>query len=230
MADFSDKFPEERTCPSCRSIVPASVERCSCGAYLGAAGSHADGLVTQAEALYESYLNARLQRAVKTLQSARAALARNPAQAMLTQQMRECTREIETLRAQLAAQAARIEEARRKDAEGKRSPTLSGGPNVQSAPDDSFRQAQAAMASGAVEEAKRAQLLNSPKEDSTFNAAQAVRAQRIAGAADLCPVCRTGMGPDGRCQACGYTRRPVSNDQDFLSKEEIAALIRPLAR
>jgi hypothetical protein len=222
----------ERTCPSCRSKVPASLARCSCGAVLDVDGSSSgEGLVTQAEVLYESYLNARMQRAIKTLQSTRLALVRDPTHAKLIEQMREVMREIETLRAQIVAQSSRTEEARRKDAEDKKEPAVHG-PAQQSVPDDAFRAAQvlrAEQAFRAASEAKRSETPHVPAADSAFNAAQAAIAQRIA-AADLCPVCRAEMGPDGRCRACGYARRPAATDQDFLTKEEIAALKRPLTR
>jgi hypothetical protein len=223
----------DRACPSCGAHVPASLSRCSCGAVVGVASHESPGLVSQAEALYESYLNARMQRAVKTLQSTRFALARDPADSRLIQQMREATREIETLRGQISAQALRIEEVRRKESEAAdRVPVIPPG-NAHVTPPE-FRETQAFRAQQTVEAAAAAKLaesLTSADAGAAFNAAQAVRAERIAGATvDLCPVCRANMGSDGRCRACGYARRPPAGEDDFLSKEEIDALRRPLAR
>ena len=232
MTDLLNTNAHERICPSCRSKVPAILDRCSCGAFLGVAETPAaDGLVTQAEALYESYLNARMQRATKALQSARIALASKPTDARLIHQMREATREIEALRTQIATQSQRTEEARQRDGAGKQRVE----PAAQSTPEEAFRAAQAAQAEQALKaaiEAKRnSESVKAANDDSAFNAAQAARAERVA-TMDLCPVCRASMSPDGRCRACGYARRPTanSNSEEFLSKEEIAALMRPLAR
>lgn len=187
------------------------------------------GIVAQAEELYGNYLNARLQRSVRALQALKASLARDPANRSLTVQMREATKEIETLRGQISTQAARTEEARRRAVEAPVSVTP-----VAAAPDAIFRENQAAAAAAVMEARARemaAQAAGKAEADAAFNAAQAERAKQALETTRAddrrCPKCRAVMTAAGSCLACGYSVPAGPGAVDFISKEEIAALRRP---
>jgi hypothetical protein len=194
------------------------------------------GIVAQAEALYESYLNARLQRSVRALQAIKMSLTRDPANASLIGQMRETTKEIETLRGQISAQTARTEDAKRRAADPARE-TAVAIPPVGATPDDMFRESQAAAAAAVMEARARelaAEKSAKAESDAAFNAAQSERAKQalettVRAEVRRCPKCRATMTPNGNCLACGYSIPVGPNAVDFISKEEIAALRRPLA-
>lgn len=194
------------------------------------------GIVAQAEELYENYLNARLQRSVRALQAIKMSLARDVANASLIGQMREATREIETLRNQIAAQAGRTEEARRRAFEAAKDAGAVSAGAVSETPDAVFRESQAAAAAAVMEARAREAAeaaAQTPVPDALFNAAQAERAKQALEAAGKdarrCPKCRATMTPNGSCLACGYSVPAAPGAVDFISKEEIAALRRPPA-
>jgi hypothetical protein len=224
-----------RACPRCRAHVANDQLRCACGSVIEPDSNHlpsSQGIVAQAEALYETYLNARLQRAVRALQTIKASLARDPASPTLIGQMRETTMEIESLRGQLSAQTVRTEDARRRVAITTE-PPVAVAPTVSVEPDAVFRMSQAAAAEAVMDSLSVGRVIETRRigeADLVFNATQAVRAERLVEPPRVevrnCPKCRSATNADGKCIACGHAL-PGGAATEFISKEEIAALRKP---
>jgi hypothetical protein len=233
-----------RLCPKCQAPVPGDTDRCECGQTCALAAREDEppsgDLLVQAESLYESYLSARLHRALKSLKALKVDMLRDPANKQLTAQVRQGEREIQILEDQLAAQIARTAEAKKKAEEARirpqppapETPAATAGVHSTAEPPAAFHSEQSAKAETVVQTAPQVHLLEAYRSGETaaiFRAAQTVRAGQAVGTAagetKNCPNCFAIL-PAGehRC-LCGYlfTSGPPP-EAAFLTEEELLAL------
>lgn len=207
-------------CPDCLSTPDPVTGLCLCPqtATDGASPlSPSSGpSVAQAESLFETYLEARLLRARRSLKRAKAALLREPRNRATLDQARYAEIEAERLRVQLAEQARRIAQGR-------------DGTNGNLDPAARSDDPMALLSAHATE---------------GFRAAQAARAEVSYLAVAPTPLGRRSLPEERRCPQCGNPvlgeatgcecghrfdrsdRRAAA--ESVLSSEEFAALCRGL--
>lgn len=138
-------------------------------------------LVVQAEALFETYLNGRLVHALRELEVARQNLSREPASPLRKQHAREAEQAVETLRAQISAQAGRTRQARDRVGivEAKAEPIQTDSAEQ---PTAEFRAAQTKLAIQAIRATRGAAANGAPARDLTplMQAAENTRSEAAA--------------------------------------------------
>jgi hypothetical protein len=190
----------------------------------------ASNLVAQAEALYESHLRARWQRAARQARFAKMDVLRDPRNAAKLNQLHEAEREVRALETQLAIQVARVAEARAA-AEQAPMPAMPDRTAIDADPPSTFRTAQSAKAEETFQEWRlrtAAEQLHARQTSAMFHAAQTEKAHEAIKKADAnsshCPGCGTAVTPGTvRCD-CGYVLLATESNSDFISAEELAAL------
>ncbi len=213
--------PLTKSCPRCQATVVAEIAFCACGHHFGvdaAVEKSSSDLVVQAEALYESHLRARLQRAVRATRFAKLDALRDPRDPRKTTQLREAEQEVKLLETQLVIQTARTADARNAAVSAPADPT------------QSFRTVQTIKADETFEllKLKAAAERFSTEANGVFHTVQTEKTRTLAplpSEPQRCPGCSSvvtlGMT---RC-GCGYVLTTASDKiSDFLSTEELAAL------
>ncbi|HEY8554775.1 MAG TPA: hypothetical protein VIL43_09585 [Burkholderiales bacterium] len=197
-------------CPQCGTVPDPQTGRCLCPQTAEPTSTPGSGtLLAQAEALFETYLAARLVRARRQVTAAKVALLREPRNRTRLEELRRAEQEVERLQAQLVEQVRRTAQARAAE----RQDTATAAPTeppagVQAEPTESFRALQAARA----------------EEIAASRFAEGARADERT-----CPSCGARAPGDARICGCGYT---FASDNEvvaepFLTEEELAALRRP---
>jgi len=246
----------QKTCPECNAAVPATLPRCACGHQFEPAADrprpHGE-LTAKAEALYESYLRARVTRAQKALSTAKLDLKRHPGNRNLRDEVKRAEQELWVLQTDLSIQTIKAAEARKNVEQARAEQTAetataaSGATGTDPAnldaelvqsppspePSANFRVTQAKIAEAALKavKAKMAAKANDPQGGSrvfmTAQAAKAEQAVQMAQAEQIreCPECGTVIsGTVTRCK-CGYLFPDDTNQiQPFITEDEISAL------
>jgi len=245
-----------KTCPSCAATLPTGTQQCECGYRFDsdetAAVRPVGELLAKAEALYESYLNARVGRARNILNAAKLDLKRDPRNRDMMAQVKRAEREFWVLETELAIQIAKTADARKKvkqarnemtrTVQSKSTPALEKTESEQKdrsevrpspAASDNFRTTQALIAETALKAVKaKMAARESQREDAgaDFRIKQVTRAEEALQKARAeqireCPKCSTVVSFDStRCQ-CGYAFPDTDEEsQPFLTQEEISAL------
>lgn len=246
----------QKTCPSCAATLPAGTQQCECGYRFDSDETPAvrpvGELLAKAEALYESYLNARVGRARNILNAARLDLKRDPRDRDKMAQVKRAERELWVLETELAIQIAKTSDARKKvkqarnemartvqsestPASEKTEPERKDRPETRSspAPSEGFRTTQALIAEAALKAVKEKMAARERQREDAgtdFRIRQVTRAEEALQKARAeqtreCPKCATVASSDStRCQ-CGYNF-PDTGDktEPFLTQEEISAL------
>ena len=188
----------QKTCPECAATVPTDAERCECGYLFEPV--HADATrsteeqAAQDEKLFEDYLVARVEQAVKVMQVAQVELAKSPGDFDKAMEVMRKLQKVRATRAAREAQAVKTAEARK-------------------ALEEAAPRAKA-HETNAVQSSK-------PSEE--FKARQAAKAMGVKQVKEIeeCPACHTAF-PAGvtRC-ACGYIfdDRAARSDADTSSED-----------
>lgn len=222
-----------KNCPHCRSVLAQEIEVCGCGHKFSdkmSADMPSSHLVAQAEALYESHLRARLQRATRTARFAKMDLLRDPRDPVKTNQLREAEKEMRLLETQLMIQSARVAEARANANNPPPTPAFTPAAVMTTEAPEIFRAAQAIKAEETIEALQMqaaTEQLRAAEATGVFKAVQAEKARTIAENADharACPGCGTAVKAGTVRCACGYVLLGSSATPDFISAEELAAL------
>jgi hypothetical protein len=219
-------------CPQCSAMLAEETTYCACGYRFNTEAQPESNLVAQAEALYETHLRARLQRAVRTARLAKVDLLRDPRSPVKRTQLREMEKEVKALETQVMIQSARVADLR---------PAVTH-PNVEAAPlrakpissvesPDTFRAAQTVKADKTFELFRLQQAvekLRSSQATSAFHALQTEKADEVAkqtSTINACPSCGAAVNAGVVRCGCGYKLiADADAASDFLSAEEKAAL------
>ena len=107
----------QKVCPECMATVPLDTRECICGHHLDHDDTDtalsSEEIRLKAEELYENYLGARVDQAVKAVKTARADFARDPSNTAKSNQIDSAMREAQMAESALAAQSARIAEMKK---------------------------------------------------------------------------------------------------------------------
>jgi hypothetical protein len=139
--------PDALTCPACGASVKYGARACVCGLPIAPPPANTphvgENLVVQAESLYINYLTSRLEQAVKAMTRAKMNLRADRWNAILMRRLRESEQLVANLRAQLAAQEIRMQNALSEaDEAATASATSTEQPAMSPQPTVSFRENQ----------------------------------------------------------------------------------------
>jgi len=197
-------------CPRCSTVPDPQTGRCLCPEATEPPSAPRSGnLLAQAEALFETYLAARLVRARRQVTAAKVALLREPRSRTRLEELRRAEQEVERLQAQLVEQVRRTAQARAAERQDATTAAPVEPPaGIQAEPTESFRALQAARA----------------EEIAASRLAEGTRAGE-----HKCPNCGARVPGDARICGCGYAF-PSGDEvaaEPFLTDEELAALRQP---
>jgi hypothetical protein len=107
----------QKVCPECMATVPLDARECICGHHLDHDDTDAsltsEEIRLKAEELYENYLGARVDQAVKAVKTARADFARDPSNTGKSNKVDSAIHEAQLAESALAAQSARVAEMKK---------------------------------------------------------------------------------------------------------------------
>ncbi|HEX7043760.1 MAG TPA: hypothetical protein VF203_04005 [Burkholderiales bacterium] len=198
-------------CPRCSTVPDPQTGRCLCPEPVEPVSAPRSGaLLAQAEALFETYLAARLVRARRQVTAAKVALLREPRSRTRLEELRRAEQEVERLQAQLVEQVRRTAQARAGEPRDAANTAPAEPPaGAQAEPTESFRALQAAKA----EEIAASRLAEGTHADERE-----------------CPNCGARVPGEAWICGCGYAFRAAGDEvaaEPFLTDEELAALRQP---
>ncbi len=216
-------------CPLCASPAALGAARCACGHPLAVDSVDAhppEELYAQAEALYQTYLAARVVRAQEAVRTAKVDVIHDPRDRTKALELKRAEEAFQILQAELSVQTIKTEQARRALARAWTSLGADSPPALSQAPEattagaapDRFRAAQSA---------KAARLRPVPETNNLLlnDSTAAIAAERAEAPKVECANCG-GLNLHGTQCSCGFDPAPGPQLPPILLSDEESALLR----